>query len=358
MSLPSAEEVVQGAAVEDSETGLFVYKETEGGDLEAVCHTWRTTLEDVASQISMENTEAIVIDHASGTEHERIRVPTSQTNAEPSREEETVSEPARSTTSTIEQARASGESATYELMVDQLERMTGRAEELQKRLDDVRDRYRKKIDQLEKEHEEEREELRERIEDLEDEKRDLRSDMSATERVAQMAAPKVPALLGALTQKLAGPKGQAAQDQNTKEAQAEAIAAETKQVDSGEETKKLEEGERGEEFERRVQEESQKRLMQTQTVGVLNGYITGDIPEAKMKSMLERFDDTYGLPSDVERLVKTAGFIKDNLDAYRDQLEGMDEHDAAETLSMAAEGEVTQEEKDLLASLIGSLKDD
>ena len=202
MSLPAPDEALRGAPIEDSENGIYVYKEAKGGGLEPVCHTWSTTVEGIASQVEMEGAQALVFDYASGEQHERLRVPVKQVKAKKEAQEKVPA--GDGAQDELGSVRASGEARTYEVMADQLERATNRAARLQSQIDQLRDEYRAKIDRLKSEHEEEVEELQETISDLREEKRDLRSDMSATERVAQMAAPKIPGLISAMTANLAG----------------------------------------------------------------------------------------------------------------------------------------------------------
>lgn len=199
MSLPSASKAATGAPLEDSEYGLLIFKELQDGSTEPVGHQWKTTIEEVISEISTDDAKAIVVKRNNGRVTEGVRVPLEDLST--SGESPTESPPDAKSPS-IDEVRASGEAQTYNLMARQLEESTQRAARLQHRIDEIRDGYRKKIDSLTQKHERETEKLRKELEDLRQDRRDLRSDMTATERVAQMAAPQVPGLLAALTQRI------------------------------------------------------------------------------------------------------------------------------------------------------------
>jgi uncharacterized phage infection (PIP) family protein YhgE len=372
MSLPAPDEALRGAPIEDSENGIYVYKEAKGGGLEPVCHTWSTTVEGIASQVDMEGAEALVFDYASGEQHERLRVPVKQVKAEETSEEVpaggvTAGEPQGE----LESVRAGGEARTYEVMADQLERATERANRLQSQIDSLRERYRAKIDRLKSEHEEEVEDLQETISDLREEKRDLRSDMSATERVAQMAAPKIPGLISAMTSNLAGAgdEGSSGEVTLTEEevrqltepdeaggGQTSAQASLPEPQDGAEDSEE-DDGEK-KYTEEEARQMAEKLRTQDRIVNGVVAYISGEASKSDMKQYLQSLQKTVGLPGPAERIVKAADWLKDSGEAYIGMLQSMGPDEAAEALAQTQDGDVTEEEKELLSALLKRVQSD
>jgi hypothetical protein len=371
MSLPAPDEALRGAPIEDSENGIYVYKEAEGGGLEPVCHTWSTTVEGIASQVDMEGAEALVFDYASGEQHERLRVPVKQVKAEsPAEKVPAGRTPAEEPQGELESVRAGGEARTYEVMADQLERATERANRLQSQIDQLREEYRAKIDRLKSEHEEEVEDLQETISDLREEKRDLRSDMSATERVAQMAAPKIPGLISAMTANLAGggDEGSSAEVTLTEEEvrqltepdeaggeQTGAQASLPEPQDGAEDS----EEDNGEKITGQQARQMAERLRtQDRIARGLLGYIRGHESKSDMKKWLQSLKQTTGLPGPAERIIKAADWLKNNGEAYMGMLQSMGPDEAAEALAQTQDGDVTEEEKELLSALLKRVQSD
>ncbi|MCS3859068.1 hypothetical protein GGP89_002460 [Salinibacter ruber] len=370
MSLPAPDEALRGAPIEDSENGIYVYKEAKGGSLEPVCHTWSTTVEGIASQVDMEVAEALVFDYASGEQHERLRVPVKQVKAkEEAQEKVPAGDGAQDELGSV---RASGEARTYEVMADQLERATNRAARLQSHIDSLREKYRAKIDRLKSEHEEEVEDLQEKISDLREEKRDLRSDMSATERVAQMAAPKIPGLISAMTANLAGAGDEGSTgevtlteeevrqltepDEESEEKQPEAQASLPEPQDGAEDTEE-DDGEK-KYTEQEAKQMAEKLRTRDRIVSGVVAYISGEASKSDMKQYLQSLQKTVGLPGPAERIVKAADWLKDSGEAYIGMLQSMGPDEAAEALAQTQDGDVTEEEKEVLSALLKRVQND
>jgi len=368
MSLPAPSEALSGAPIEDSKNGIYVYKEAKGGGLEPVCHTWSTTVEGIASQVDMEGAEALVFDYANGEQHERLRVPVKQVKAkEESHEKVPAGDGAQDELGSV---RASGEARTYEVMADQLERATNRAARLQSQIDSLREKYRAKIDRLKSEHEEKVEDLEEKISDLREEKRDLRSDMSATERVAQMAAPKIPGLISAMTANLAsaddeGGSGQVvvSEDEARRLTEPDEAGGEQPEAQASlpEPQGGAEESEEddSEKVTRQEARQMAERLRtQDRIVNGLFTYISGEASKSDMKKWLQSLQQTTGLPGPAERIIKAADWLKDNGEAYIGMLQSMGPDEAAEALAQTQGGDVTEEEKELLSALLKRVQSD
>ncbi len=368
MSLPAPSEALSGAPIEDSKNGIYVYKEAKGGGLEPVCHTWSTTVEGIASQVDMEGAEALVFDYANGEQHERLRVPVKQVKAkEESHEKVPAGDGAQDELGSV---RASGEARTYEVMADQLERATNRAARLQSQIDSLREKYRAKIDRLKSEHEEKVEDLEEKISDLREEKRDLRSDMSATERVAQMAAPKIPGLISAMTANLASADGEVDSGQvvvSEEEARRltepdEAGGEQTEAQASLPEPQGGAEESEEDDSEKVTRQEARQMAERLRTQDrIVNGvvaYISGEASKSDMKQYLQSLQKTAGLPGPAERIIKAADWLKDNGEAYIGMLQSMGPDEAAEALAQTQGGDVTEEEKELLSALLKRVQSD
>jgi len=364
MSLPAPDEALRGAPIEDSENGIYVYKEAKGGALEPVCHTWSTTVEGIASQVDMEGAEALVFDYASGEQHERLRVPVKQVKAKEEAQEKVPA--GDGAQDELDSIRASGEARTYEVMADQLERATNRAARLQSQIDSLREKYRAKIDRLKSEHEEEVEDLQETISDLREEKRDLRSDMSATERVAQMAAPKIPGLISAMTANLASADGEGGSGQvvvsegearrltepdeaggEQPGAQASRPQAQDSEEDDSEKVTRKE-----------ARQMAERLRTQDRIVNGVVAYISGEASKSDMKKWLQSLQQTTGLPGPAERIIKAADWLKNNGEAYIGMLQSMGADEAAEALAQTQGGDVTEEEKELLSALLKRVQSD
>jgi len=267
--------------------------------------------------------------------------------------------------------RASGEARTYEVMADQLERATNRAARLQSHIDSLREKYRAKIDRLKSEHEEEVEDLQEKISDLREEKRDLRSDMSATERVAQMAAPKIPGLISAMTANLAGTGDEGSSGEVTlteeevrqltepdgsEEKQPEAQASLPQPQDGAEDS---EEGDGEKKYtEQEARQMAEKLRTQDRIVNAVVSYISGEASKSDMKQYLQSLQKTVGLPGPAERIVKAADWLKNSGEAYIGMLQSMGPDEAAEALAQTQDGDVTEEEKELLSALLKRVQSD
>lgn len=362
MSLPAPDEALRGAPIEDSENGIYVYKELEGGELEGICHTWSTTVEGIASQVDMEGAEALVFDYASGEQHERLRVPVKQVKA---KEESHEKVPAGGDQDELGSVRASGEARTYEVMADQLERATNRAARLQSHIDSLREKYRAKIDRLKSEHEEEVENLQEKISDLREEKRDLRSDMSATERVAQMAAPKIPGLISAMTANLAGAGDKGGSDEGALSEEEVRRLRESNEVGEGQSQAQAPGAQDSEEgggkkkyTEQEARQMAEKLRTQDRIVNGVVAYISGEASKSDMKQYLQSLQKTVGLPGPAERIVKAADWLKDSGEEYIGMLQSMGPDEAAEALAQTQDGDVTEEEKELLSALLKRVQSD
>jgi hypothetical protein len=365
MSLPSPKEIAAGAPLED----VYLYVE-RGGETRAIGHEMRTTLPEVVkhhdpsgdtlrvvrAEPGQMSTREIDLDHAAS-------------------ESETGTETPAPTHERAGQAAGTGTA----LLQTQTERILDENERLRTRLAQIRSQYESRIDALEERYQERIGALREALEEARDEADRAKDDMGAWERIAVQAGPKVPQLLGAITKKLSAPPARQARGRQrhlqghtaTPESD-QGGAAETGDSDEGggsggtevlaEQSGDDEQGppeqggpDQGATPPQEIDEKEEVLRMEIvqSALKVINGPVsTHQFEQGLREAVKKGAIDEDAIPHSIERVVWFVDFVNENLSDYIGVLQSVGPQEAADMLAAAADAEVSDEGRRMIAALL------